>query len=544
MTTAAPRESVDHVTTGRRRLPRRWLPGPPRRWFRKKAVVAAALAVVIVVASVVIGYRLSRGSGESRASNAADATSTATVTRRTLSSKTPVDGTLGYAGNYTVINQLGSGSSSQSANNNAAPAGAPATAASATGQAGTSPGIQLTAATSSPTPSATPTTSSPSSSPSPSGTPTPTPAPTPTPTPTKPAPRPRPTSQATSPAAPLGSLAPTAGPAGIPEAPAAGPGPSASTGGAPASGQSPGVVTALPAVGRVVHDGQSLYQVNGKPVALLYGRVPAYRSLSEGKTGADVKELNADLVALGYATKSQLSPASDTYTPATAAAVAKLQKHLGLSQTGSLPLGRVVFLPTAARVTTVQATLGAQISAGATVLQATSNTRQVTVNLDTSQQSDVKAGDDVTITLPDDKTTPGRVSKVGTVATSSGSSSSGSSSSGSSSSGSSSAGSDSSSGTSTVEVDVTPLHPAATGSWDQAPVQVGITNGVASNALVVPIDALQAQPGGGYAVDVVDSAGRRHLVPVSLGLFDDADGLVQVTGTRLQAGQRVVVPAQ
>jgi hypothetical protein len=32
-------------------------------------------------------------------------------------------------------------------------------------------------------------------------------------------------------------------------------------------------------------------------------------------------------------------------------------------------------------------------------------------------------------------------------------------------------------------------------------------------------------------------------VPVSLGLFDDAEGLVQVTGSRLVAGQEVVVPA-
>jgi len=33
-----------------------------------------------------------------------------------------------------------------------------------------------------------------------------------------------------------------------------------------------------------------------------------------------------------------------------------------------------------------------------------------------------------------------------------------------------------------------------------------------------------------------------HLVPVTLGLFDDADGLVQVSGSQVSAGQRVVVP--
>jgi hypothetical protein len=62
------------------------------------------------------------------------------------------------------------------------------------------------------------------------------------------------------------------------------------------------------------------------------------------------------------------------------------------------------------------------------------------------------------------------------------------------------------------------------------------------DALVVPVAALLAQSPGGYAVEVVEAAGSRQLVAVSLGLFDDSDGLVQVTGSRLAVGQRVVVP--
>jgi len=58
-----------------------------------------------------------------------------------------------------------------------------------------------------------------------------------------------------------------------------------------------------------------------------------------------------------------------------------------------------------------------------------------------------------------------------------------------------------------------------------------------------PVTALLARSGGGYAVEVVDKGGAHHLVAVSLGLFDDADGLVQVTGSGLAAGQEVVVPA-
>ena len=59
---------------------------------------------------------------------------------------------------------------------------------------------------------------------------------------------------------------------------------------------------------------------------------------------------------------------------------------------------------------------------------------------------------------------------------------------------------------------------------------------------MVPVDALLALSSGGYAVEEVTPAGVHHLVAVSTGLFDDADGLVQVSGGGLSAGQRVVVP--
>ena len=88
----------------------------------------------------------------------------------------------------------------------------------------------------------------------------------------------------------------------------------------------------------------------------------------------------------------------------------------------------------------------------------------------------------------------------------------------------------------------TPTDPAATGSLDQAPVQVSIITASVTNALVVPVDALLALANGGYAVEVIGSKGVHHLVAVTLGLFDDADGLVQVIGSGLAAGQRVVVP--
>ena len=138
--------------------------------------------------------------------------------------------------------------------------------------------------------------------------------------------------------------------------------------------QAQGTVTSLPAVGQVTTQGQVLYEVSGVPVVLLYGSTPAFRTLSEGVTGADVEQLNADLVALGYVTSTELSPTSVGFTYWTEEGVEKLQKALGVTQNGTLSLGQEVFEPSAVRVTSVSATLGAPAQPGQSVLSATSTT--------------------------------------------------------------------------------------------------------------------------------------------------------------------------
>jgi hypothetical protein len=289
-------------------------------------------------------------------------------------------------------------------------------------------------------------------------------------------------------------------------------------------GKSRGTVTWLPQSGQVIHQGQVLYRVDAVPVVLLYGATPAYLGLAEGATGADVAQLNHDLVTLGYLSRSEVDAAWDEFGWATLAGVEKLQRHLGVEQTGRLSLGDVVFLPAAARVTTLRASLGAP--ATGPVLQASSTARTVSVALDPDLQSEVKAYDRVTITLPDGSTTPGRVASVGKVATVSSNTSGGPDSG------------------PTVPVQIRPTDPSAAGSLDQALVEVAITDQTVHNVLAVPVYALLARAGGGYSVEVVAGDGTHHLVRVRLGLFDDAAGMVQVSGAGLAVGQRVVVPGE
>jgi multidrug efflux pump subunit AcrA (membrane-fusion protein) len=92
----------------------------------------------------------------------------------------------------------------------------------------------------------------------------------------------------------------------------------------------------------------------------------------------------------------------------------------------------------------------------------------------------------------------------------------------------------------TIPVQVTLADPRAAGALDQAPVTVNITTGAAHGVLVVPVTALVARPGGRYDVEIAGRGSARRWVPVTPGVFDDAAGLVQVTGA-LTPGQRVVV---
>ena len=152
------------------------------------------------------------------------------------------------------------------------------------------------------------------------------------------------------------------------------------------------------------------------------------------------------------------------------------------------------------------------------------------------------AGAQVSVTLPSGTAAQGVVTSVGTAASTPSGSGSGSSGPDNS-NGTGSSGSSGGSGSSAVTINVYVRldAPAAAGTLDSAPVQVNITTATVHDVLVVPIDALLARPAG-YAVEVAGADGARHIVPVSLGLFDNADGLVQVTGQGLSAGQQVVVP--
>jgi peptidoglycan hydrolase-like protein with peptidoglycan-binding domain len=282
-----------------------------------------------------------------------------------------------------------------------------------------------------------------------------------------------------------------------------------------------GIFTSLPAPGGAINRGQVLYRVGARPVVLMYGD-PEWRGLAVGiSDGSDVKQLEQNLLALGFGNSGNLV-ASGHFDAFDAAAVRRWQASLGVPQTGAVGLGDIIFEPGAIRIAAVLPSPGSFAQPGEAVIQATSLARVVLVQLDVNLQQLVKVPDAVTVQLPDAHTLDGHVSAISQVAESAPTSAQGGA------------------PTATIAVTIALTDPATAGTFDEAPVSVDITAEVHAGVLAVPVMALLARPGGTYAVEVVEGSHRRQ-VTVATGLFDDR-GLVEVSGPDLREGMLVEVP--
>jgi hypothetical protein len=237
--------------------------------------------------------------------------------------------------------------------------------------------------------------------------------------------------------------------------------------------------------------------------------------------GRDVHQLNRNLRRLGY--DAHIHPSDNQFTLETEKALEVLQHDKGLRVTGALDIGDVVFLSEPVRIAKITGDLGGAARPGAPVLKATSDTLHVQVNLDPSEQGQVKKGDRAQITLPGNTPVSGSVEGFGRVAQTP-------------------AGPGSKPADATIPTYISLDDPAKARGLDQAPVQVDITTKGVDSALSVPVTALVGKSGGGFAVEVVRAGERRELVAVTLGLFDTGRGRVQVEGD-LRAGDSVAVPS-
>ncbi|WP_405559359.1 hypothetical protein OHV08_37345 [Streptomyces canus] len=309
-----------------------------------------------------------------------------------------------------------------------------------------------------------------------------------------------------------------------------------------------GLVTQLPAVGAKVSRGRSLYRLDDRPVPVFYGTTPLFRPLdTRGLMGRDVKVVADNLRALGYDIGAQpasgswvaqrpaptgaasaspsppspspspsyvrVKPGEGVLTASLIAAVGRWQTQVGMPSTGVLGAGDVAVLPGEVRVGAVQAQPGDP--ATGTLMSVTGTAKSVSVALDATDVDSIQQGDKATVTLPDNSEAHGAVSAISTDAQAS-----------------DQAGGDSG-GTAQLVVTVSLDSTAALRRLNSAPVQVQFTGQTKKGVLAVPVGALLALSGGGYALQL--PGGR--LLAVETGMF--AKGLVEVSGTGITAGTKV-----
>lgn len=168
----------------------------------------------------------------------------------------------------------------------------------------------------------------------------------------------------------------------------------------PASVEGVPVVTqVVVAAGGEVAEGERVVEVSGRPVFVLAGEVPVYRSLRPGMSGADVAQLQAALGRLGY------EPDTDgVYGPATKTAVAAFYQDaaytpIPASPTATVDIGAAQQAVTDAdaAVADAQAALDAAGQPASVVAQAQASMQQAQRALDEARaqrSSQVAVGED------------------------------------------------------------------------------------------------------------------------------------------------------
>lgn len=274
----------------------------------------------------------------------------------------------------------------------------------------------------------------------------------------------------------------------------------------------PGTVTSMAQVGTIVGRGQELYRIDDRPVMLLIGDLPAWRAFSPGMgDGADVLQLEQNLQALGYFDDEP----DEEFDWDTESAIDDWQEALGLEETGTLELGRVVFSSNDVRVAEQLASIGG--SSGAAALSVTGTAKVVTVDIDPSLVSFAPVGGSVSVSLPDGTTASATITASGTPVER-----------------------DDGLGGTKLKVPLTLVldDPDAGGSLSEIRVTVTIRHVLAEDVVLVPVLALLARPGGGFAVERVTPRGT-ELVDVELGAI--ADGFAEISSGDLGDGDEVVV---
>ena len=278
-----------------------------------------------------------------------------------------------------------------------------------------------------------------------------------------------------------------------------------------AAGASRASLTALRDPGSVITRGHSLYDVDDEPAAfLLYGALPAWRDFAPGMTdGEDVRQLERNLRALGLRPRRRRRRLGLGRRPTPSSS---FQRDRGLDDDGTLARGEVVFRPGATRIGEAKAAVGDQVAPGRPLAEHLLDRarRDRRPRRRAASGSRARATGDRRPARPA-RTANGRITDVGKVATK--------------------AQPGRRRRRSTVTIAL--ARPRRGRASTRRRSTSASPSSAASDVLAVPVKALLARQGGGYAVEL---AGRRHRARSSPGLY--ADDLVEVEGDGLREGMQ------
>jgi peptidoglycan hydrolase-like protein with peptidoglycan-binding domain len=299
----------------------------------------------------------------------------------------------------------------------------------------------------------------------------------------------------------------------------------------PLSSKASGTVTRLAPLGSVVHRGEELLRVDERPVVLMYGSIPMFRSLGERTKGADIEQFERNLAALGYGGFT----VDEEYTALTKAAVRRWQRDLGLPASGTVHPGLVVYAPRAVRIAEHLTRVGADATGN--VLGTSGTTRTVTVSVRPGDSGWAERGARVRVTLPDGTEIGGTVRRRGTATTARSPVGGGSAPDDELAAGPGEEGG----GEPSVPVTIAVGRQRTLDAFDRATVDVQYVEERRRNVLTVPVTALLALAEGGYGVEIVIAPGASRIVAVRAGMF--TLGQVEVSGEGIAEGVKVVVPS-
>ena len=266
-------------------------------------------------------------------------------------------------------------------------------------------------------------------------------------------------------------------------------------------------VTSIIAAATTVRQGDVLYTVDGAPVVALDGTLPAWRSLSTtSDDGADIAQLEAGLVALGYDPDHKVT-IDDHFDSATRTMVKAWQEGLGVETTGTVTLGSVVFLPSSATVGEVAQAVGDTVGDGDTMLTLAAPSQEVIIDVPAGDEAQVVPGLELQI-----GNVPGTVSRLR------------------------SANRDGSVVVEAVITPATPIENATNGSS----VKVALTLQNEAGVLIAPAEALVSRLDGTYAVQLQTPDDTAKWLTVEL--LGVSGGNVAIRGAGLTEGTVVLLP--